>query len=131
MKVTQFSKEICRQMAVEMEQALKSIGEKYGVAITPAGGTFSSTEWTTKFKVTCSGEQGEWNAKVDFSRLCAVYGLSPDDFGKEVTYGFKRYRIVGIRPRRSVYPILLEDTITRKSILMPAEQVRLMLGNSQ
>ena len=80
---------------------------------------------TFKFEVSATNEDGTIETKEasDFRANAIIYGLSPDDLGKEfTTYTDKKYIITGLNKRRRKYPI--SATKDGKSYKFSAELVK-------
>tara|TARA_B100001778_G_C18488227_1_gene583780 strand:- start:582 stop:995 length:414 start_codon:yes stop_codon:yes gene_type:complete len=80
---------------------------------------------TFKFEVSATNEDGtiETQEARDFRANAILYGLSPDDLGKEFTsYTGEKFIITGLNRRRRKYPI--SATKDGKSYKFPAEQVK-------
>ena len=80
---------------------------------------------TFKFEVSATNEDGTVETKEasDFKKLASIYGLSPDDLGREfTTYDGKTFKITGLKTTRRKYPI--SATMNGKSYKFPAEQIK-------
>tara|TARA_B100000614_G_C14333991_1_gene405956 strand:+ start:240 stop:653 length:414 start_codon:yes stop_codon:yes gene_type:complete len=80
---------------------------------------------TFKFEVSATNEDGTVETKEasDFKKLASLYGLSPDDLGREfTTWDGKTFKITGLKRTRRKYPI--SATMNGKSYKFPAEQIK-------
>lgn len=59
---------------------------------------------TTETGNSIPGEQ------IEFNRLCALFGLEPNDFGKPFSSQGKIYTIYGLAPRSRKFPLLGKST---------------------
>ena len=78
-----------------------------------------------KCEVSATNEDGTVETKEarDFKQLAEIYGLSPDDLGREfTTWDGKTFKITGLSRRRRKFPI--SATMNGKSYKFPAEQVK-------
>lgn len=81
------------------------------------------------FRVSVPGSDGTaFNLEKDrFEFLAEHYGLQPSDFGREFRTGSERFRITGIDPKRTRYPISAERIPDRRGFKFTAEQVTMLL----
>lgn len=128
MKVTEFSRKICRELSEEIFTALEPVAQKYNLTLEKKGGSFTLSEWTHKiiFKVGDEEIQEE-AAKQKFASQAFWYGLKPDDYGKTLMLSGRQFKITGIKPRASKKPILIERDDGRIFVISDTE-VRKQLG---
>ena len=115
------------QTALESLDVEPEIGQKIGFRV----GNASFTDSVVTFKVEAAtfGENGEKNSKAaeDFKRCAFLWGLSPDDLGKQAEVNGKLVTIVGCKPRSKKYPILARDEKNGKTYKFSATSVKLGL----
>ena len=106
-KVTTFNRQNIRQINSEIEAALKSIANKYGVEVKLGNTRFTGANFTTKVQVATVGEGGITMSKeaTDFNRYKNSLGINMD-LGQEFERSGKTYTIVGLKPRSRQYPVL-------------------------
>lgn len=129
--ITQFNKPTASSFAQEAKLALAALAAKHGVTLTYRGGEFSPDSFEFKFQAVVASTDGapvgpEANA---FKQLAPLYGLQASDLGRVVRLDGVDMRIVGLRPRASKRPILLEriaGPAGRRMIIGP-EYVKLLL----
>ena len=90
-----------KEMNAEITALLE---EKYPEMSVCISGRYDQT--SVKFTVEFKEEQ------ADFNKLCGMYGLKEDDYGKTFKNGTKTYKIVGFSPSRRAYPISCKDVST-------------------
>lgn len=107
MKIKQLDKHILRLIETDMDIALKSVGEKYGVKIAYKGGSFTPTNATLRMEVSTISSSGEAiSADVQtYKTLAGLYGLDPKMLNSKVTYNGSIYTITGLNPRRHRFPL--------------------------
>ena len=94
----------------EIDAALAALGEKHGLTIRAAGGSYGGTFGTFKLEIIPAAADGEIVGKeaeafkVNADQFC----MKPEDLGREFTAGGEKYRIVGAKPRASKMPILIK-----------------------
>lgn len=107
------TKETCRNLRSDMENALQAVAEKYGMDFDIGNMRFSPSTLTVKVTAAVLGENVENVLQGEFNRFCRRYGLSESDYGREIIdFQGHRHIILGIKPRSRKYPILTRD-ITR------------------
>lgn len=79
-----------------VEQEINLLANKYGeLALTEAVKDYLS-------KVKSNEEKKQWDA------LCLSYGLKPEDFNRQFTYGKNIFFLRAIKPNNRKYPIIAE-----------------------
>lgn len=103
--ITAFDKNNLKVLSAEIETALAAIGEKHGITIKTAGGSY--TDETVTFKLDCivKGEGGVARDK----HAVALERFYPKFVGKEVTLNSKTYTVVGYNTRGREYPFIIKD----------------------
>ena len=113
--IKQFDKSTCRQLAEELKIALQAVAKKHGLTLETAGGRFTPIEYTGKLKWTVGDKSVvAARAKEQWDEGCRILGLKPSDFGREVHSRGQIWRVCGLNPRRSRYPILAQDINGRR-----------------
>jgi len=119
------SKIIVEELKASMQKTLN----KYGLVVESNGGTVGSSglDVSLKFNVAVKGKDGGNLAKEkEFAYLAY-------DIGLECKYGFEftgskgeTLKVTGISPRRSKFPVDLEDVVNGKSMKAPVSYVNRM-----
>jgi hypothetical protein len=117
----------------DLDDALKALGDKYGVTMSLGTIRYSDTEFSGKLmavsKEATSGveaDDGNLKWKAAFLKNARVYGLTPEDLGKDIVLSGITYKIVGARPKAG-QPIVLKRS-NGSFIASYAEPVRSALG---
>ena len=119
-------KKILAEIQKDLNEAVKAVGEKHNFK--PSGGsriTYSDTGFTFKTEVLfTTDDNGKEIAPEErtFNDNCKFFGLSPDDYLKEVrVHGDLKntYRIIGISPKARKNSVIIEDVKTKKSYVCP------------
>jgi hypothetical protein len=93
--IKNFDKTTARALGVEIEAALKAIGDKHGISIQYNGGQLAGTEFVMKLKCKTTDTSAiEAKRKSDWDASCAIFGLTPDDYMKEVLVDRRANKIV-------------------------------------
>lgn len=118
-----FSREQLKVMSTELKQALAGFEEKYNVKVTVGSITYSEMQFTTKLTVESNEKFSEEGQRKEFERLCVLYGLKPEDYGKvfsvEVRRGvFEDFKLVGFETGRKKYLLRVIRQSDGKSLLL-------------
>ena len=101
----------CRMIRDVLNEELQACAEKLGLVISIGNATYTDTNVT--FKVECAeiSEDGTVMNKEasDFKSGAYLYGLEPEDFGREFESNGKVFKIVGLKARSRKYPVIGED----------------------
>ena len=90
-----------------MSDALKKVGEAFGVEFKLGGGRFSPTHYGCRLDVTIAGAEPQ--EAQDFRQYADMFGLKPDDLGRTFLDRGRRFTIVGLLPRSRSYPVLAQN----------------------
>ena len=132
-KITQFNRQECRRLSDAIEQAIKKIGDEFGVHIKRSSGSFTDANYKMKWEASVINENGEIRSREaeDFKTQARLYGLQETDLGKTFSdWTGRKFEITGLTPRRSKYPILAKDVNTGKVFKFPIEQIKLHLNKN-
>lgn len=134
-QITTIDRDTARILSEECAVALHAVASKYGLELVRKAGTFGARELNVKFQLR-SAEVGDGGVTITresqtFKSLAPIYGLSPDDLGREFTTSNGRYKITGLVPRRGKYPIQAVCVVTGKGFKFSADTVKLHLNMSK
>jgi len=127
MEITRDAVKLLRE---EINDALKTLGEKHGVTIAARNATFEPTKATFKLEVTGSAPDGKSHDQVEWARHAMSFGLEAEWFGEEFAIGAVRYQIVGLTPRARKYPVLARKLGTGTVYKLPSYRVRHAITNN-
>lgn len=109
MKITTFDRAAHRTLSAAINQALKSVGDTYGVDLTCAGGLHGTNKGMVKVEVVVRDNgSGISGVQADFNRTCHWFGLKPSDYGRQFSVDGTIYKITGVNPNAPKYPIMAE-----------------------
>jgi hypothetical protein len=114
----------------EIEKALKDLGGRFGIDFSLGRGTYnhSGVNGSLVLEMAARDEaSGKSGAQVLFERHAPLFGLKPDDFGREFTHSRKRFKIVGINPNSKVNCLTIARLPDGKEFVMAAETYRASL----
>lgn len=98
-----------REMREKLEPLLAEISAKTGIGIQLGRCSFTTTVAT--FKLECGEDNGggfDASEVHDFKTHAHLYGLKPEDLGREFVWRGKVYKVVGLCPSRPQYPFLCD-----------------------
>lgn len=125
----ELNKETVKRIQGDIQVAVQSVAQKYGIKIANAGGSFGSLDATLRLKITATGDNGETTDQRNFKTYAKSYGLEESWLGKTFAlHGGKEVKILGLLPKRVKYPILVRYTATGKEVLLTVESVQRGLG---
>lgn len=129
--ITQFDRPVLRKIEADVLKAVEQVAEKYGVSLSPAGGNFSTSEFTVKVKFTVKSSDGSPTGKFadTFRDWHSSLRLEADDLGREFTAKGRTYRIVGANIGRK-FPVLATRD-DGKDFWFPVNAVRHALGRKE
>jgi len=116
-----FGSQSINSLRTEIEQALTVVLEKHGLRLQV--GTMRYTPLMCKIPVElhiADGSSVEQRAKEEFEACAHLFGFKPEDFGKTIMYGGKRYTVCGLRLNSQKYPIQAKLERTGKIYGLPA-----------
>ena len=121
MSIKQIDRDFCRTLTSEIDEALKSLGEKYGIKFSRNAGRFDATVFKLAIEFSVLEDGG---IPATFGKGAALLGLKPEDYGKTIVHDGDAYKIVDIQLRRHKFPIVVERISDKRRILLTARQWR-------
>ena len=128
------TREQVRNIAAEMDMALKAVAAKYKMTVKM--GTRHFNDMSFSFRVEAQVEEVKTSSgsvspeEANFKRYAGLFGLSPDDWGKSFTdFSGRSFTICGLKQRNHKYPILA--SLGGKRYKFPAFSVKMALGKSK
>jgi len=124
-----FDRAKVRELRDAIQSALDEHLDFDGVKIDVGRASFNHTTATFKLEVGTENSDGSVNTKdgETFKRNAVLWGLSPDDLGKEISNGNDTFEIIGANTRAKKYPILVKSVSNGKVYKMSAQQVVLYM----
>ncbi len=118
-----------KAIAAEAVEALMAVADKYGCEVQRGNASFDSTSTKIQFAFSEIGEDGIVMTREaeTFKEVAHMYGLQPDDLGKQFTSRGHTFTITGMNTRARKMPIQAtrEDGATYK---FGADMVKRALG---
>ena len=121
MKITQINRDVCKQLRVDMNEAIRSKLEEYGLEGEFLNGSFDNELVTFKVDIKIAGAMDKRDKKLSDSLtwyakyIAEELGVNKDDIlNKEYRMGVTRYKLIGYNSKAKAYPIIMKDIKTGK-----------------
>ena len=121
MKITQMSRDVCKQLRVDMNEAIRSKLEEYGLEGEFLNGSFDDELVTFKVDIKIAGAMDKRDKKLSDSLtwyakyIAEELGVDKNDIlNKEYRMGVTRYKLIGYNSKAKAYPIIMQDIKTGK-----------------
>lgn len=127
--ITQFTPASLKLLREEIDAALAAITKKHGVSMSIGKISFSAQQCSTTLSMVAACNTGEAQnpEKVNWDKYAELFGLSKDDFGKTFQDGGKTYKVDGVAPRSTRFPIIVEREDGQR-FKFPESRVKLALS---
>ncbi len=121
MKITEINREVCKQLRVDMNEAIRSKLEEYGLEGEFLNGSFDNELVTFKVDIKIAGAMDKRDKKLSDSLtwyakyIAEELGVNKDDIlNKEYRMGVTRYKLIGYNSKAKTYPLIMQDIKTGK-----------------
>jgi len=121
MKITQINRDVCKQLRVDMNEAIRSKLEEYGLEGEFLNGSFDNELVTFKVDIKIAGAMDKRDKKLSDSLtwyakyIAEELGVNKDDIlNKEYRMGVTRYKLIGYNSKAKTYPLIMQDIKTGK-----------------
>lgn len=131
MKITQINKEICKQLRVEMNEAIRAKLAEYGLEGEFLNGSFDSELVTFKVDIKIAGSLDKrdkqladsltWYAKYMADELNVDVNAILD---KEYRNGRDKFKLVGYNAKAKSYPLIMENLGNGKQYKFPENIIK-------
>ena len=128
MEIKSFDRPTLKVIGEAIDKALYAVAREYDISIKRGGGAFDATNF--RFKVECSIiVKGTVVTKESqqFKQYASLYGMKPEDLGKQILFGGKAYKITGLRLTSRKFPVMAERYDGR-TYFLPLSSVKDALG---
>lgn len=124
--INQMSREACKALNAEVEQALKAVAERHGLSVTVGGGTYDAGSFKPKVEFTTADA-----GRAEWTRYARIFGLPADGFGKTIDHKGTQYRMAGIAVGRSKFPVKAERVRDGKMFGLTVAEVAAKLPKAE
>ena len=128
-KITELDRPIVKHIRSRLEAVFKPLAEELGLAIEVGSCTFNASNCRLQLKVSVLDGDGKamTEESESFRSNAKLFGLEPDDLGKEFTFRGQLYAICGLKPKSRKYPVIAR-TDNGKNYKFPCRTVLEALG---
>ena len=116
MKITEINRDVCKQLRVDMNEAIRSKLEEYGLEGEFLNGSFDDELVTFKVDIKIAGAMDKRDKKLSDSLtwyakyIAEELGVNKDDIlNKEYRMGVTRYKLIGYNSKAKTYPLIMQD----------------------
>lgn len=108
--VKTFDKVVLQKLRIDVNEALKSVAEKYNIVIEAGNASYAPENASFKLNLSVKDTDGEAVSKdgVYFKQYARLLGMKPEDLNREFEVAGKHYRLKGYNPRKSKFPFSAE-----------------------
>ena len=112
--MNEFNKSNLRQLRMDIDKALEGVTKKHKIAIKLGSITYDSNSFRTKLEaLIVDGSLSGMNKAhiTPFNNLKKYgyrYSLTEGDYGKTFKYAGREYKFIGVMPRSTRYPFVVE-----------------------
>ena len=131
MKITQINREVCKQLRVDMNEAIRSKLEEYGLEGEFLNGTFDDELVTFKVDIKIAGAMNKREKQLSSSlswyikHLASTFELDEELILNEEYESHRgKYKLVGYNPKATTYPLIMEDMETGRKYKFRESVVR-------
>lgn len=131
MRITEINRDVCKQLRVDMNEAIRSKLEEYGLEGEFLNGSFDDELVTFKVDIKIAGAMDKRDKKLSDSLtwyaqyIAEELGVDKDDIlNKEYRMGVTRYKLIGYNSKAKAYPIIMQDIKTGKKYKFAENMIR-------
>jgi hypothetical protein len=121
--IKQFDGTSVRKIMDEAREALEPIAEKYGLVLSRKGSTYHRDSLPVMLQFLIKQTDTDGNILTaeakDFQKYAVMFGLKPEDLGREFVSRGETFRITGLKPKSPKFPVLAENVRSGKSFKFP------------
>ena len=121
MRITEINRDVCKQLRVDMNEAIRSKLEEYGLEGEFLNGSFDSELVTFKVDIKIAGAMDKRDKQLSSSLSWYVKYLANDFeideeeiLNKEYLHGREKYKLVGYNSKAKRYPLIMENIESKK-----------------
>lgn len=130
MKIKEFDRTNLRQIQADIQTALKSVADNYGISLTYKGARFSATNVSIKLEGAVIGAGGvvETKERKDWKVYAEMFGLKSAWLDKTFVVAGDSYIIAGLATRKSKYPVLATCVRNQKRFKFPIDTIKALMA---
>ena len=131
MRITEINRDVCKQLRVDMNEAIKAKLEEYGLEGEFLNGSFDDELVTFKVDIKIAGAMDKREKQLSSSLdwyaqyIAEDLGVDKDEIlNKEYIMGVTRYKLIGYNSKAKSYPLIMQDTKTGKKYKFAENMIR-------
>ena len=107
-KIKGLDRPTVKHITKRLETAVRPLAEELGLAIEIGSCTFNTSNCRFQLKVSVLDGDGKaiTEESESFRSNAKLFGLEPDDLGKEFVFRGQSYNICGLKPKSRKYPVI-------------------------
>jgi len=107
-KIKKLDRPTIKYIRKRLETAAKPLAEELGVAIDFGSCTFKPSNCRFQLKVSVLDADGKaiTGESESFRSSARLFGLEPDDLGREFVFRGQSYTVCGLKPKSRKYPVI-------------------------
>ncbi len=121
---------LCQRLQLDMLKACQDVAARHGFVVEAQDITGVDLRWgfDPAFRVSIPLPDGTAleSERLRFEALAEAFGLSPADYGRQISAGRDLYKITGIDPRRPRYPVSAERIPDGQEFKFTSDHVALL-----
>lgn len=98
-----------KELRERIEKDLAVLADDYGINIKAGNIKYEQNSFNITLNATKKEVNGKSFEQAEFEKLCRIYGLTAEDYLKQVTILGKQYVVCGFSKSASKYPIVVKD----------------------
>jgi len=122
------SRSSLKAFRTEMDGLFSVIKAKHNIQMKVGSIAYDNTGFRFKVEVVNAGTKQEAE-KIEFEKYASLYGLTSNDFMKEIHWNGKQFVICGFKPRSKYYPIIAMAKNDGKKYVLPERALKQEVKN--
>jgi len=128
-KIKELDRPTVKYIRKRLETAVAPLAKELGVAIDFGSCTFKTSNCRLQLKVSVLDGDGKaiTEESESFKNSAKLFGLEPDDLGREFVFRGQAYSICGLKPKSRKYPVIARSD-NRKDYKFACRTILTALG---
>lgn len=124
-----FTKTLLKEIRKDVDEALKTVGDKYGIDLSLGNISYTKDSFTGKLlaEKRLSSDEVEDKKRKEWNNNCSIYGFTKEDYQKTFEHKGKIYALIGFATSRPKFCVIAKDIKTGKEMLF-TKQVKLYIS---
>jgi hypothetical protein len=130
MKTEKFDKQNLSALRQEINAALKSVAEKYGINVNCGNARFMASTATFKLELATIGENGAATSPhaESFKAIGKLYGFESSDLGRSFLSNGSEFVITGLNTKCARFPVCASRVPDGRGFKFPTDAILAKLG---